>query len=83
MLLESQLNVRSTEYHENRAVMQKRVDELEERLAWVRVGGGERGIKKFQERGKLLPRERLELLLDPGTPFLEIGPLAAYDMYNN
>ena len=83
MLLESQLNVRSTEYHENRAVMQKRVDELEERLAWVRAGGGERGIKKFQERGKLLPRERLELLLDPGTPFLEIGPLAAYDMYNN
>ena len=81
--LTSQLNVRSEAYQANRAAMQARVDELNARLAWARAGGGERGAQKFRARGKLLPRERLELLLDPGAPFLEIAPLAAYGMYND
>src|SRR5205823_13199198 len=59
------------------------VTELEERQAQARKGGGERSIKRFRARGKLLPRERLELVLDPGTPFLELSPLAAYGMYND
>jgi 3-methylcrotonyl-CoA carboxylase beta subunit len=80
--IESALNPRAAEYVENRQAMQALVAELEERLATVRAGGGERGAAKFRAAGKLLPRERVELLLDPGTPFLELSPLAAWDMYD-
>ena len=55
--------------------------ELRERLARVREGGSESARKKHTDRGKLLPRERVDRLLDPGSPFLEIAPLAAYGMY--
>ena len=81
--LDSRLNTRSDEYAANRQAMDKLVVQLNQRLAAVRAGGGERGAAKFREQGKLLPRERLELLLDPGTPFLELSPLAAYGMYND
>ena len=81
--LDSRLNTRSDEYAANRQAMEKLVVQLNQRLATVRAGGGERGAAKFREQGKLLPRERLELLLDPGTPFLELSPLAAYGMYND
>ena len=63
--------------------MQALVDQLNERQAVARAGGGERGVQKFRERSKLLPRERLALLLDPNTPFLELSPLAAWGMYND
>ncbi|RME45727.1 MAG: methylcrotonoyl-CoA carboxylase [Caldilineae bacterium] len=82
-VLETNLDPRSDEYRANRKAMLALVAELEERLAWARAGGGEKGAQKMRRRGKLLPRERLELLLDPGTPFLELSPLAAYGMYNN
>ncbi|HYF62661.1 MAG TPA: carboxyl transferase domain-containing protein, partial [Herpetosiphonaceae bacterium] len=81
--MESALNPRAPEYAENRQAMEALVDELEGRLATVRAGGGERGAAKFRAAGKLLPRERVELLLDPGAPFLELSPLAAWDMYDN
>ena len=55
--------------------------ELRERLARVREGGSEAARKKHTDRGKLLPRDRVDRLLDPGSPFLEIAPLAAYGMY--
>ncbi|KAA1427917.1 carboxyl transferase domain-containing protein [Nocardioides antri] len=55
--------------------------ELRERLARVREGGSEAARKKHTDRGKLLPRERVDRLLDPGSPFLEIAPLAAFGMY--
>ena len=55
--------------------------ELRERLAVVRQGGSESARKKHTDRGKLLPRERVDRLLDPGSPFLELSPLAAYGMY--
>jgi len=71
------LNPKSEEFANNREWMLRLVGELEERQAQARMGGGERSIKRFRSRGKLLPRERLELLLDPGTPFLELSPLAA------
>jgi 3-methylcrotonyl-CoA carboxylase beta subunit len=61
--------------------MKELVDELRERLALVRRGGSERARQKHVDRGKLLPRERVDRLLDPGSPFLELSPLAAYDMY--
>lgn len=82
-LLESRINPRSADYAENRAAMQALVDELNDHLARARAGGGDKGREKFAEQGKLLPRERLELLLDPGTSFLELSPLAAFGMYND
>jgi 3-methylcrotonyl-CoA carboxylase beta subunit len=81
-IIESRLNPRSAEFIKNREWMLGLIAELEERQASARAGGGERSVTKFRERGKLLPRERVELLLDPGTPFLELSPLAAYGMYD-
>ncbi len=57
------------------------VDELRERLAVVRRGGSEAARTKHTGRGKMLPRDRVERLLDPGSPFLELSPLAAFEMY--
>jgi acetyl-CoA carboxylase carboxyltransferase component len=82
-VIRSQIDTHSAEYQENREAWQKLVDELRERLAKVREGGGEKYVKRHRERGKLLVRERIELLLDPGTPFLELSPLAAWGMYND
>src|SRR5438270_12894174 len=82
-ILETSLNPHSAEFATNREWMLHLVAELEERQAQARAGGGESSIKRFRARGKLLPRERLELLLDPGTPFLEPSPMADYGMYND
>ncbi|WP_183096300.1 carboxyl transferase domain-containing protein [Nocardioides stalactiti] len=57
--------------------------ELRERLARVRQGGSESARKKHTDRGKLLPRDRVDRLLDPGSPFLEVAPLAAFGMYGD
>ena len=57
------------------------VDELRERTARVRQGGSESARTKHTERGKMLARDRIDALLDPGSPFLELSPLAAYGMY--
>jgi len=61
--------------------MKELVDELRERLALVRQGGSESARRKHTDRGKLLARDRIDVLLDPGSPFLELSPLAAYGMY--
>src|SRR6478735_12455826 len=61
--------------------MRELVDELRERLATARLGGSDAARQKHTDRGKLLVRERVDRLLDPGSPFLELSPLAAYDMY--
>jgi 3-methylcrotonyl-CoA carboxylase beta subunit len=59
------------------------VDELRERLAAAALGGPERSRQRHLERGKLLPRDRVDTLLDPGSPFLELSPLAANGMYDD
>ncbi|WP_137815262.1 carboxyl transferase domain-containing protein [Gandjariella thermophila] len=59
------------------------VDELRARLAEVRPGGPEKARRRHVERGKLLPRERVDALVDPGSPFLELSPLAANGMYDD
>jgi 3-methylcrotonyl-CoA carboxylase beta subunit len=82
-VLETKLNARSAEFQANAAVMRALVDDLRAQLAKVAEGGGEAARKKHVARGKLLPRERVQMLLDPGTPFLEIGALAAHGMYIN
>src|SRR5690242_9602167 len=61
--------------------MRELVAELRDRLATVRRGGSETARQKHVDRGKLLPRDRVDRLLDPGSPFLELSPLAAWDMY--
>src|SRR5918995_750561 len=61
--------------------LQELAAELRERLARVREGGSESARTKHTDRGKLLARDRVDRLLDPGSPFLEIAPLAAYGMY--
>ncbi len=61
--------------------MTELVDELRERLATVRKGGSESARRKHTDRGKLLVRDRVDRLLDPGSPFLELNPLAAFGMY--
>ncbi|MFT4164708.1 MAG: carboxyl transferase domain-containing protein [Microlunatus sp.] len=63
------------------ASLRELVDELRERLALVRQGGSEAARSKHIERGKLLVRDRIDRLLDPGSPFLELSPLAAYELY--
>ena len=67
----------------NRETMQRLVTELRERLAKARLGGPDRARERHTKAGKLLPRERVERLLDPGTAFLELSPLAAFGMYDD
>jgi 3-methylcrotonyl-CoA carboxylase beta subunit len=80
-VLQTQLNPRSADFAANAAAMRALVDDLRAKLDKVAMGGGEAARAKHVARGKLLPRERVQMLLDPGTPFLEIAPLAALGMY--
>ncbi len=79
--LTSRLDVHGSGYRSNAARMRALVDELHARTAAAREGGGARARRRHVERGKLLPRERIDRLLDPGAPFLELSPLAACDLY--
>ena len=71
----------SEAYRANRAAHTALVAQLREKLAAVRLGGGEKARARHTARGKLLPRDRVDALLDPGSPFLELSPLAADGMY--
>jgi 3-methylcrotonyl-CoA carboxylase beta subunit/propionyl-CoA carboxylase len=82
-LLPSRLKTDSNEYRANRDRMTALVSELRERTAIAREGGGPKYLARHREQGKKPVRERIDLLIDPGTPFLELSPLAAYDMYDN
>jgi len=79
--LQTQLNPRSTDFQTNATAMRALVDDLRAKFAQVEQGGGDAARAKHTARGKLLPRERVQMLLDPGTPFLELSPLAAMGMY--
>jgi 3-methylcrotonyl-CoA carboxylase beta subunit len=80
-VLQTQLNTRSADFLANAAALQAAVDDLRLQLKKSAAGGGEKARAKHVARGKLPPRERVQMLLDPGTPFLEIAPLAAHAMY--
>ena len=80
-VLQTKLSARTADFQANAAAMQALVDDLAEKLAKSAAGGGAAARAKHVARGKLLPRERVQMLLDPGTPFLELSPLAAYAMY--
>jgi acetyl-CoA carboxylase carboxyltransferase component len=81
-LLESRVE-RTDDFARRQARMQELVKELRARTARVAAGGGEKAIERHRSRGKLLARERIEMLVDPGTAFLELNALAAWDVYDN
>ena len=81
--LTSKLNPRSDDFKAYAAQMRSLIDDLQARLAQVAQGGGDRARDRHTARGKLLPRDRVDKLLDPDTPFLEIAPLAGLDLYDN
>src|SRR5258706_2230672 len=82
-VLDSKIIPADPTFSSNRARMQQQVAELRERIDRARQGGGPKYVQRHREQGKLPARERVERLLDPGSPFLELSPLAAYDMYEN
>src|SRR5216117_836183 len=80
-VLTSQVERSSDAYGERARQMDALVAELRERTAQVAAGGGERAVERHRSRGKLLARERIDRLVDPGAAFLELGALAAWDLY--
>ena len=80
-VIESKLNNRSADFRQNHEAMRALVDDLQARVALIAQGGGEAACARHLARGKLLPRERVERLIDPGSPFLEIAQFAGYEMY--
>ena len=80
-VLKSSINTVTDEFRANADVMKGLVADLREKVARIKLGGGEKARAKHVERGKLLPRERIRHLLDVGSPFLELSQLAAWEMY--
>jgi len=81
--LKSNINTGSKEFIENSKVMESLVSDLKKKIAFSQMGGGKEAIERHISRGKLLPRERINYLIDPGSPFLEFSSLAAYGHYND
>ena len=81
-IIQTQIDKDNAEFVANDAHMRALVADLQEKLEQVEQGGGEKARNKHTKRGKMLPRERVRQLIDPGTPFLELSPLAAFDMYD-
>ena len=77
-VLESRIDTGSATFAANREKMLERLEKLEEEQGKARLGGGEKRIERHHSRGRLMPRERIEMLLDRDSPFLEIGALCAY-----
>src|SRR5437588_10394518 len=82
-ILESRVDRDNPQFQENTRYFQQLLDQLRQRIQQVQQGGGAGAIAKHCKRNKLLARERIRLLCDPDTPFLELSPLAAWDMYDN
>lgn len=80
-VIETKLIARSADFVANSAAMRALTDDLNQKLKQVQLGGGEAARSKHLARGKLLPRDRVTQLLDPGSPFLEVAPMAAMGMY--
>ena len=81
--IESKIQTGSPEFRANREHMSDLVSELKERLTQAQLGGSEASRQRHKARGKLLARERIETLVDPNTPLLELSPLAACGMYDD
>ena len=83
MILPTDADPRSAAFRANAAAMAELVADLRAQVARAALGGGAQARERHQGRGKLLPRDRIDALLDPGTPFLEFSQLAAHGMYGN
>ncbi|KZZ45234.1 methylcrotonoyl-CoA carboxylase [Thalassolituus sp. HI0120] len=81
-IIQTRLDTHSPDYEANHAHMQSLVDDLRDKLATIREGGGEASMQRHISRGKLPVRERIQQLLDPGSAFLEIGQMAAFEVYD-
>ena len=81
-ILQSKVNPRSEEFQANQASMAKAVADLRDKVTTIQQGGGPSYQERHIARGKLLPRERINRLLDDGSPFLEVGQFAAYNVYD-
>lgn len=77
----SNIDVSSKEFKENYSYYEGLLNALYERVELIKQGGGEKANEKHISRGKLLPRDRIDALIDPGSPFLELSQMAAYNMY--
>ena len=82
-VIRSKVQPNSDEFKSNVADMRSVIDDLHKVISEIKLGGGERARDKHTARGKLLPRERVRRLLDPGSPFLEFSQLAGYQMYDS
>ncbi|MCR9244956.1 MAG: methylcrotonoyl-CoA carboxylase [bacterium] len=80
-VLTSQAKPSSPEFEQNRAHHLETIEEIQSLMAAARQGGGEAAVERHHKRGKLLPRERIDQILDPGAAFLELSPLAAHGLY--
>lgn len=81
-VLNTLVQPKSKDYQQNRDAMTVLVDDLRQKVADIARAGGAAAIKKHKERGKMLARERIDHLIDPGSPFLELSQLAAHGVYN-
>ncbi|MGK0499662.1 MAG: 3-methylcrotonyl-CoA carboxylase beta subunit [Oceanicoccus sp.] len=81
--INNNVNTRTAEFSDNNKTMQLLVDDLAEKLAAIKQGGGEKYQQRHKDRGKLLARERVNALIDAGSPFLELSQLAAYQVYDD
>jgi len=82
-VIASAIDTRSEDFRANARAMQALVEDLRARVQAIKQGGGEKARERHLARGKLLPRERIRRLLDPGAPFLELSQLAAHGMYDD
>lgn len=82
-VIQSKINIHTDEYKDNFAQMSRLVGDMREKTTRIKSGGSAASRQRHLERGKLLTRDRVNTLLDPGSPFLELSQFAAYDMYNN
>ena len=80
--IQTQIDPRSPDFIANFENLRTLVEDLKQELRVTALGGGDKARSRHTERGKLLPRERIRALLDPGSPFLELSPLAAHGMYD-
>src|SRR5436305_9258906 len=81
-IIETRIERNSLEFQENTHYFHQLLNQFTERVQLVQQGGGEHTIARHRKRNKLLARERIQLLCDPDTPFLEFSTLAAWDMYH-
>ena len=82
-VLHSSAKPSSTDFQENKEHHLRTIEEIQAQVVKAKLGGGEEACARHQKRGKMLPRERIDALLDPGSPFLELSTLAANGLYKD